>query len=66
MDKEDYIQEELRQLSDHKLYETLENDPTQNYNNQIYQSCRSLVFSGTVHWFVGRQAFIHCCGLHQV
>ena len=30
------------------------------------QSCRSLVFSGTVHWFVGRQAFIHYCGLHQV
>ena len=29
-------------------------------------SCRSLVFSGTVHWFVGRQAFIHYCGLHQV
>ena len=28
--------------------------------------CRSLVFSGTVHWFVGRQAFIHYCGLHQV
>ena len=35
MDKEDYIQEGLRQL--HKFYETLENDPTQNYNNQIYQ-----------------------------
>ena len=30
------------------------------------QSCRSLVFSGTVHWFEGRQAFIHYCGLHQV
>ena len=29
-------------------------------------SCRSLVFSGTVHWFEGRQAFIHYCGLHQV
>ena len=37
MDKEDYIQEGLRQLSNHKFYETLENDPTQNYNNQIYQ-----------------------------
>ena len=37
MNKEDYIQEGLRQLSDHKFYETLENDPTQNYNNQIYQ-----------------------------
>ena len=32
----------------------------------IMLSCRSLVFSGTVHWFVGRQAFIHYCGLHQV
>ena len=29
-------------------------------------SCRSLIFSGTVHWFEGRQAFIHYCGLHQV
>ena len=34
--------------------------------NIISQSCRSLVFSGTVHWFVGRLAFIHYCGLHQV
>ena len=30
------------------------------------KTCRSLVFSGTVHWFEGRQAFIHYCGLHQV
>ena len=29
-------------------------------------SSRSLVFSGTVHWLEGRQAFIHYCGLHQV
>ena len=34
--------------------------------NHFHVSCRSLVFSGTVHWFVGRQAFIHYCGLHQV
>ena len=27
---------------------------------------KSLVFSGTVHCFEGRQAFIHYCGLHQV
>ena len=33
---------------------------------QVVASCRSLVFSGTVHWFEGRQAFIHYCGLHQV
>ena len=32
----------------------------------LFISCRSLVFSGTVHWFEGRQAFIHYCGLHQV
>ena len=25
-----------------------------------------MVFSGTVHWLVGRQTFIHYCGLHQV
>ena len=37
MNKEDYIQEGLRQLSDHSFYEVLEEDPTQNYNNQIYQ-----------------------------
>ena len=34
--------------------------------NKRKESCRSLVFSGTVHWFEGRQAFIHYCGLHQV
>ena len=32
----------------------------------VVKPCRSLVFSGTVHWFVGRLAFIHYCGLHQV
>ena len=37
MNKEDYIQEGLRQLSDSNHYEILEEDPTQNYNNQIYQ-----------------------------
>ena len=37
MNKEDYIQEGLRQLSDHDFYEELEEDPTQNYNNLIYQ-----------------------------
>ena len=34
--------------------------------NNVEKSYRSLVFSGTVHWFEGRQAFIHYCGLHQV
>ena len=37
MNKEDYIHEELMQLSDQNFYEELEEDPTQNYNNQIYQ-----------------------------
>ena len=35
-------------------------------NTKYNLDCRSLVFSGTVHWFEGRQAFIHYCGLHQV
>ena len=38
----------------------------ENCADKIIESCRSLVFSGTVHWFVGRQAFIHYCGLNQV
>ena len=36
MNKEDYIQEGLRQFSDSNHYEILEEDPTQNYN-QIHQ-----------------------------
>ena len=35
MIKEDYIQEGLRQLSDHNFYKVLEEDPTESYNNQI-------------------------------
>ena len=37
INKQDYIQEGLRQLSDSNHYEILEEDPTQTYNNQIYQ-----------------------------
>ena len=37
MNKQDYIQEGLRQLSASNHNEILEEDPTQNYNNQIYQ-----------------------------
>ena len=37
INKEDYIQEGLRQLSDSNHYEILEEDPTHNYNNQIHQ-----------------------------
>ena len=36
INKEDYIQEGLRQLSGSNHYEILEEDPTQNYNNQIH------------------------------
>ena len=37
MNKQDCIQEGLRQLSDSNHYEILEEDPTHTYNNQIYQ-----------------------------
>ena len=37
MDRDDYVEEGLRQLSDYNHYELLEEYPTQNYNNQIYQ-----------------------------
>ena len=37
MNKQDYIQEGLRQLSDSNHYEILVEDPIQNDNNQIYQ-----------------------------
>ena len=37
MNKQDYIQEGLRQLSDSNHYQILEKDPKQNYNYQIYQ-----------------------------
>ena len=37
MNKQDYLQEGLKQLSNRNHYEILEEDPTQEYNNQIYQ-----------------------------
>ena len=37
MDREDYLEEGLTQLSDHNHYELLEEGPTQNDNNKIYQ-----------------------------
>ena len=43
MNKEDYIKEGLRQLSDTNHYEILEEDPSQNYNNQIYQVLQQAV-----------------------
>ena len=43
MKRDDYIKEGLRQLSDHNHYELLEEDPTQNYNNQIYQVLKQAV-----------------------
>ena len=36
MNKQDYLQEGLKQLSNRNHYEILEEDPTQEYNNQIY------------------------------
>ena len=51
--------------SDERKYMT-DSEILEKYINLDNLSCRSLVFSGTVHWFVGRQAFIHYCGLHQV
>ena len=38
MNKQDYIQEGLRQLSDSKHYEILDEDPTQTNNNQNISS----------------------------
>ena len=37
MNKQDYLQEGLKQLSNSTHYEILDKDPTQEYNNQIYQ-----------------------------
>ena len=37
MNKQDYIQEGLRQLSNSNHYEILEEDPTKEYDNQIHQ-----------------------------
>ena len=37
MNKQNYIQEGLRQLSDSNHHEILEEDPTPTYNTQIYQ-----------------------------
>ena len=48
------------------LLKNLSVEEENNDNNNEHEACRSLVFSGTVHWFEGRQAFIHYCGLHQV
>ena len=43
MNREDYIKEGLRQLSDHNHYELLNEDPTLNYNNQIHQVLQQAV-----------------------
>ena len=43
MNREDYIKEGLRQLSDHNHYEVLNEDPTLNYNNQIHQVLQQAV-----------------------
>ena len=43
MNKQDYLQEALKQLSNSNHYETLKEDPTQEYNNQIYQVLQQAV-----------------------
>ena len=43
MNKQDYIQEGLRQLSNSNYYEILNEDPTQEYNNQIHQVLQQAV-----------------------
>ena len=43
MNREDYIKEGLRQLSDHNHYEVLNEGPTLNYNNQIHQVLQQAV-----------------------
>ena len=43
MNRDYYIKEGLRQVSDHNHYKLLEEDPTQNYNNQIYQVLQQAV-----------------------
>ena len=42
MNKQDYLWEGLRQLSNSSHYEILEEDPTQAYNNQIHQVINKL------------------------
>ena len=43
MNKQDYIQEGLRQLSNSNHYEILKEDPTWEYNNQMYQVLQQAV-----------------------
>ena len=43
MNREDYIKEGLRQLSDDNYYEELNDDPTVIYNNQIHQTLQQAV-----------------------
>ena len=43
MNREDYIKEGLRQLSDENHYEELNDDPTVIYSNQIHQTLQQAV-----------------------
>ena len=60
----------IKKVKTHQPISLPQQSPAQPITMHVQKSvmpfCRSLVFSGTVHWFVGRQAFIHYCGLHQV
>ena len=43
MNKQDYLQEGLKQLSNSSHYQILEGDPTKEYNNQIHQELQQAV-----------------------
>jgi hypothetical protein len=45
MDKTTYIQEEERQLSDCRLYEKLDSDPTLDYAQKITRALEAMQFS---------------------
>ena len=48
MNKQDYIEESLRQLSNSSHYEILVEDLTQEYNNQIHQVLQQAVNLNTI------------------
>ena len=50
MSKQDYIQEGLRQLPNSNYYEILDEDPTQEYNNQIEQVLQQAVNLNIYRW----------------
>ena len=47
------------------IYICLSNQKCTLFKRRLYSNTVTII-SRTVHWFEGRQAFIHYCGLHQV